>query len=153
MKIKRFGAIALLLASLSAPAEPPKSDLSRDASDSLSATYVNCAAYFTVAMQGLKKSNKLEMAAKYDEAAKTALFAGLTYAKGGQSPDLAEKVSHARYSEYLKMMLDKIEHNFSNIAILQSEYSDDCMSAINDPGGFKRKRIQSLRESALPKNP
>lgn len=151
MNIYRLVAVPLLLASFSGFAQPTEKELAEEVSDNMSSAYIRCAAYFTIATRGLLKSNEAELANKYKEASKAAMLLGIKAAQESRSNEMAFKVSEARYTGYLKSMLETIEHSYSNIALLTAKYTDNCTSAMTDPAAFKRKWNKEVNEKYSPK--
>lgn len=108
-------------------------DVKNIAFNNISQEYVNCASYFSIVAQGLRNSRDEKTAKAYDESSKAALEVALEAAKLIKSPEMAMKVTAARYELSMKEMLLEIGGDTSNISILLNKYAYRCKDALDNP--------------------
>jgi len=103
--------------------EVPNSDeTAKQISNNISHEFVTCAAYYSFASEGFRRSGHLEDALKIDEARKASIGYALIVAKNGRTQKMAEKVTLSRYELEIKSMGKEIENDISNISILINKY-------------------------------
>jgi hypothetical protein len=115
---------------------PPLTPYQRD---SLSASYAQCAAYFTFAWKGLARSGKTELAGTYHGFAKSAMQTSYELAVASRTDEMAKKVVEARYEQYLEAMLSDVGQDFSNISVIANKHGKRCVLAVSDSATYARE--------------
>jgi hypothetical protein len=114
--------------------EPPNSkEIIKEASNNISEEFVTCAAFYSIAAEGLRRSGHLEDAAKMDKARNAALEYALISAKEGRTIEMAKKVTMARLELNMKSMTNEINNDIGNISILINEYAGCCKEIMENP--------------------
>lgn len=122
--------------------------LTPDQRDSLSASYAQCAAYFTFTWKGLARSGKAELAGTYHGFTKSAMQTSYELAVTSRTAEMAGKVVEARYQQYLEAMLSDIGQDFSNISVIANKYGKRCVLAVSDPATYAREYLQNQAGAA-----
>lgn len=130
---------ALCIYSLSSYAEPTSEAIRDEITDNISTEYVECGAYFSVVFGAFEKSGNKEAAEKYKSASNKAMQFALISSQESRSKEMATKVTLARFQISLEDMQKTIEHNYSNISLLSSKYSETCIEAMTNSEAFMQK--------------
>lgn len=149
--MKRIALIVALVVTL-----PPAFALGRDqglidAMNNTSHELTICAAYYFVAAGGIRNSGDEATARQYDDAANHAVqLAGVM----GEEIGLSEAGFLARLDMAMQEMVRKIDSNYVNISILLRDYSEPCVSLLNNPEHrvaefLLQNTDESLREMLL----
>ena len=98
--------------------------------NNMSHELVECIAYYGIVIDGAEKEKEYALARKYnqvlDKVMEMAIYAGL-------AAGLNDEAQVARLDIARKTLSEKIDHNLSNIAILNKEYSVVCKEAVEYP--------------------
>jgi len=132
---------AFSLLSESTAAQPSFPPLTDDQRDNLAADYARCAAYFTYAQVGLRRSGQSELAQMSHAFGKNAMAYSVILSTTGRTQEMALKVAEARYKLGLESMGRNIENDFSNISVIVSKYGTKCTTAVTKPEEYARTYI------------
>jgi len=86
---------------------------------------VECAAYFDICAEGIRRTGNLEGAVKAEAAAKSALDIARIYSR--------DDVVLARYKLAMEHQIKTIDGNYANLSLLIVKYKDICKQALETP--------------------
>lgn len=96
-----------------------------NARNNFASELVECAAYYDIGAEGIRKTGDLEGATASEKVAKTALDIAQQYS--------SEKVVLARYPLALDGHVKTIDGNYSNLSLLIVKYGEICKQALEFP--------------------
>lgn len=92
------------------------------AKNNFASELVECAAYYDIGAEGIRRTGNLDYAAASEKAAKTALGIARQYSR--------DDVVLARYKLAMEGHIKTIDGNYSNLSLLIVKYKDICKQAI-----------------------
>jgi len=137
--MRKILAAALFFQSVVSTAAPVNYEHFDEVMDNVSYQLVECSAYFEIVSGALKTPKYAEASSKYHTTSEQSFDMAVVAAESNRSKKVAESVSLARFKLSLQDMVKKIDNNYSNIAILDAEYRDDCIDAMKDVVALHKK--------------
>jgi hypothetical protein len=95
------------------------------ARNNFSSELVECAAYYDISAEGIRRTGNLEAAARVEATAKSALDMARRYSR--------DDVVLARYKLSMEDQIKTIDGNYSNLSLLMLKYKDICKQALETP--------------------
>lgn len=135
---------SLCIYSLSIYAEPTSKAIRDEITDNISTEYAECGAYFSVVFGAFEKSGNKEAAEKYKSASDNAMQFALISAQESRSKEMAMKVTLARFQQSIDDMQRMIVHNYSNISLLSSKYSETCIESMANSEELMQKWTEKI---------
>ena len=96
------------------------------ANRNVSHEYATCAAYYAIVASSVQKSGDQETADAYIRIYEDIITMAVLSAQVGRSEEMAMNVSKARLNREMDAMEGKIEHDYSNIALLIEVHHKRC---------------------------
>ena len=117
--------ISILSFLLAASLQESSASDEETARNNLASELVECAAYYDIAAEGIRRTGNLEGAAVSEKAAQTALEIARQYSR--------DEVVLARYKLAMEGHIKTIDGNYSNLSLLIVKYKDICKQALETP--------------------
>ncbi len=95
------------------------------AKNNFASELVECAAYFSIGSEGIKRSGNLEAASKSEATSNAALNAARQYSN--------DDIVLARFNLALEGQANLIDHDYANLSLLTAKYGDICKRAVENP--------------------
>lgn len=148
--------VLLFLAATDVASSDQSAEMVKEVTNNISSEFAQCAAYFTISSEALKRAGENPTADKYRKTSDTALEYALIAAQEGRTAAMAQKVTLARFEAGMKEMLEEIDKDVSNIAILQNKYGLRCKNSMERPEDMMKewqdKVLQKYLKPSTPSN-
>ena len=112
---------------------PNETEIKNEVFNNVSEDYANCAAYFSLVSEDLRKNGDNEKAISYENSRDISLNYAFIAAQEGRTDEMAKKVAISKTELSMKSLMKEIDNDLGNISILINHYDDNCKTIMESP--------------------